>query len=78
MTPPCGRVQQPGFPVVFDINLDAESAQTWETYLEEGLYLDQHTRSLTAELITYNAPLRIFGYFYIEFYFSDGGSIKVR
>lgn len=52
--------------------------QTWFTYLQEGLYLDQNTRTMTAEMVTYNAPLRIFSYFYIKFYFSDGGSIKVR
>lgn len=54
-----------------------DGAATWETYLEEGLYLDQHTRELSAEVVTYNAPLRIFGYFYVRFFFSDGGSIKV-
>ena len=35
------------------------------------------TQALTAEMVTYNAPLRIFGYFFAEFYFSQGGSIKV-
>ena len=45
-------------------------------YLNEGLYLDQNTRSMTAEIVTYNAPLRIFGYYYVKFFFSDGGSIK--
>uniref|UniRef100_A0A7S0NBN4 Polycystin cation channel PKD1/PKD2 domain-containing protein n=1 Tax=Chlamydomonas leiostraca TaxID=1034604 RepID=A0A7S0NBN4_9CHLO len=71
------RDKTPGFPVFFDINLSQDGASTWETYLEEGLFLDQHTRQLTAEVVTYNAPLRIFGYFYVKFFFSDGGSIKV-
>ncbi|GFR50551.1 hypothetical protein Agub_g12825 [Astrephomene gubernaculifera] len=66
-----------GFPVWFDINLSEDGAQTWYTYLNEGLYLDQNTRTMTAEMITYNAPLRIFSYFYVKFFFSDGGSIKV-
>ncbi|GIL76287.1 hypothetical protein Vretimale_5865 [Volvox reticuliferus] len=66
-----------GFPVYFDINLSEEGAQAWYTYINEGLYLDQNTRQLTAELVTYNAQLRIFSYFYIRFYFSDGGSIKI-
>ncbi len=52
--------------------------KAWFTYLTEGLYLDQHTRTTTAELVTYNAQLRIFSYYYIKFDFSDGGSIKVR
>ncbi|KAL6749264.1 hypothetical protein V8C86DRAFT_2852326 [Haematococcus lacustris] len=69
--------REPGFPAFFDINLAAADALTWERYLEEGLFLDQNTRQLTAQLVTYNAPLRIFGYFQAEFYFSDGGSIKI-
>lgn len=69
--------KDPGFPIWFDINLSADDAQTWFTYMSEGLYLDQKTRGLTAELITYNAPLRVFGYFRIRFFFSDGGSIQV-
>jgi hypothetical protein len=72
------HLQDPGFPVFVDINLSNQGASSWETYLQEGLYLDQHTQYLTAELVTYNAPLRIFGYFYIQFYFSDGGSIQVE
>ncbi|KXZ51016.1 hypothetical protein GPECTOR_14g257 [Gonium pectorale] len=66
-----------GFPVWFDINLSQDGAKAWYTYLNEGLYLDQNTRTMTAELVTYNAPLRIFSYYYIKFFFSDGGSIQV-
>ncbi|GLC33126.1 hypothetical protein PLESTB_000367500 [Pleodorina starrii] len=66
-----------GFPVYFDINLSQEGAQAWYTYINEGLYLDQNTRQMTAELVTYNAQLRIFSYYFIRFFFSDGGSIKI-
>ncbi|GLI64894.1 hypothetical protein VaNZ11_008286 [Volvox africanus] len=69
--------KEDGFPVYFDINLSQDGAQAWYTYINEGLYLDQNTRQMTAELVTYNAQLRIFSYFYIRFYFSDGGSIKI-
>lgn len=66
-----------GFPVFFDINLGQADAARWETFLEEGLYLDQHTDTLTAQLIAYNAPLRTFAYYKITFDFSLGGSIDV-
>ncbi|KAG2493793.1 hypothetical protein HYH03_008013 [Edaphochlamys debaryana] len=71
------RNKAEGFPVLFDINLSQQGAQAWYTYLSEGLFLDGNTRTLTAELVTYNAPLRIFSYFYAKFSFTDGGSIKV-
>uniref|UniRef100_A0A6S8IGD5 Polycystin cation channel PKD1/PKD2 domain-containing protein n=1 Tax=Dunaliella tertiolecta TaxID=3047 RepID=A0A6S8IGD5_DUNTE len=70
--------KEPGFPVFFDINLSESEAQKWNTYLEEGLYIDQHTKLVTAQLMTYNAPLRVFGYFEVNFVFSEGGSIQVN
>ncbi len=36
-----------------DINLDSQGAQTWQTYIQQGLYLDQHTRSLSAGTVVY-------------------------
>lgn len=33
-----------GFPAVLDINLSQEDAQTWLSFLSEGLYLGSHTR----------------------------------
>jgi len=70
--------KDPGFPAYFDINLGAVAAQKWHAYLEEGLFIDQHTDTLTAEMITYNAPLRVFGFFRATFQFTDGGSIRVN
>lgn len=66
-----------GFPIWFDINLSQGQAQKWFTWLQEGLYLDQNTREMTAEMVTYNAPLRIFAYHRTTFTYNDGGSIKV-
>jgi hypothetical protein len=63
--------------VFFDINLGATEATKWLSYLQQGLYLDQHTSKLTVELVTYNAPLRIFGFLEVDFAFTDGGAIKV-
>ncbi len=61
----------------FDINLASAQAGAFYTYLTEGLYLDGNTKTFTAEIITYNAPLKIFGYFYAEFDFNTGGTIQV-
>lgn len=35
-----------GYPVFLDINLSEEGAQTWLSWLQEGLLLDQHTRDM--------------------------------
>ena len=61
----------------FDINLGATEATKWLSYLQQGLYLDQHTSELTVELVTYNAPLRIFGFLEVDFTFTEGGAIEV-
>jgi hypothetical protein len=36
----------PGHPVFLDINLSQEGAQTWLSWLQEGLMLDTHTRGM--------------------------------
>ena len=69
--------QDNGFPAFFDINLGAADATNWLAYLQQGLYIDQHTSELTVELVTYNAPLRIFGYLEVDFTFTEGGAIDV-
>ncbi|KAK9819873.1 hypothetical protein WJX72_003501 [[Myrmecia] bisecta] len=66
------------FPVWFDINLSAADAQNYYEYISDGLLLDSNTRSLTAQFITYNPELQIFGSSVITFQFTDGGSIQVQ
>ncbi|GMH41042.1 hypothetical protein BSKO_08952 [Bryopsis sp. KO-2023] len=66
-----------GFPVFFDINLSEGEAKRWYSYIDEGLFLDGDTRTVTAEMVTYNAELMIFGFVRVSFTFTDGGSIKV-
>ena len=66
-----------GFPVWIDINLSEDEAQRWYTHLEEGLMLDVLTREMTADLVTYNAELRMFSSVFVRFRFTDGGSIAV-
>lgn len=66
-----------GFPIWFDINLSEDQASYWYQYLEDGLLLDVLTKELTAELVTYNAELRMFSVTFIRFRFTDGGAIAV-
>ncbi|KAF5825832.1 hypothetical protein DUNSADRAFT_6611, partial [Dunaliella salina] len=72
------KTKRDGFPAFFDINLSEQEAQDWATYLEEGLYIDDLTHEVTAEVLTYNAPLRIVGYLLMGFKFTSGGTITVR
>lgn len=44
----------PGFPLVFDINLDQAGAQARLQALVDGLFLDNATDSLSLHLVTYN------------------------
>jgi hypothetical protein len=53
-------------------------AQTWLSWVQEGLLLDDRTRGLTARLVTYNAELKVFADIQVAFDFQAGGSIKVR
>uniref|UniRef100_A0A061RIA9 Polycystin cation channel family n=1 Tax=Tetraselmis sp. GSL018 TaxID=582737 RepID=A0A061RIA9_9CHLO len=66
-----------GFPVWFDINLSEGMAQRYYTYLREGLFLDGNTRSVSAQIVTYNAELRVFSAAMLTFKYSDGGTIDV-
>lgn len=45
-------------------------------YLLDGNYLDKQTRHLTAELLAYNADLKVMGYTTARFDWQPDGSIK--
>eukprot|EP00883_Tetradesmus_obliquus_P001212 jgi/Sobl393_1/11292/SZX78320.1 len=66
-----------GYPLFFDINLSQVGAQTWLSWVQEGLLLDDRTRGLTARLVTYNAELKVFADIQVAFDFQAGGSIQV-
>lgn len=66
-----------GFPIWFDINLSEDGAQTWYNWVQQGLLLDDRTRGLQAQLVTYNPELQVFGDVLLRFEFSDGGTISV-
>ncbi len=46
------------------------------TWVSEGLYLDEHTSGMSAEMVTYNAELRVFGATRVTFDFQPSGSIQ--
>lgn len=47
-----------GYPLVFDINLNADAANRRLQYLIDGSYIDNSTRSITVSLVTYNGMPR--------------------
>jgi len=48
------RAGYSGYPLVFDINLNADGADRRLQYLVDGSYIDNATRSITVSLVTYN------------------------
>lgn len=52
-------------------------AQTWLSWIQEGLLLDDRTQGLVARLVSYNAELKVFAAIQVNFDFQQGGSIKV-
>ncbi|KAK3241931.1 hypothetical protein CYMTET_48339 [Cymbomonas tetramitiformis] len=67
------------FHIWFDINLSRRRATRLLQYLQDGLYLDANTKSLNAQIITYNAELRYFCNTQLDFSFAseNGGVIGI-
>jgi hypothetical protein len=65
---------RPGFPIWFDINLSHEAMHRWIDRLDDGLYFDPATATVTAEFVTYNAFLKLFSKTTVLFKSSDGGA----
>lgn len=49
----------PLLPLVFDINLDRRNAMRRMQYLVDGGYIDNQTKSVDVQLITFNGELQI-------------------
>lgn len=51
---------EPAFDYIFDINFDNEEATASLKYLKDGNFIDNATKSLDIQLVTYNGeiPLR--------------------
>lgn len=70
--------RQDGFSVVIDVNLRESGFEKLMTYLEDGFFIDQYTKSLRVEMLTYNGELRFFCNLVIDFDFSQGGNIVIE
>lgn len=54
-----------------------QGARTWNSWVAEGLLLDEHSRGLSARMVTYNPDLRVWSDVEVLFEFQDSGSIDV-
>jgi hypothetical protein len=66
----------PGFPVLLPLQLSQARSAAVLQYLLDGNYLDKQSAGLSAQLLVYNADLRILGHVKIDFQWRDDGSIK--
>ena len=66
-----------GFPVFLDIAATRDSAANVVQYLGEGLFIDHLTRSISAQVVTFNANSQQVANALVEFTFNDAGYIDV-
>ena len=50
----CLQSDLTAYPIVFDVNLDYANAMNRMTYLVDGHYIDNQTKSVDMQLITFN------------------------
>ncbi|KAG2422885.1 hypothetical protein HXX76_015713 [Chlamydomonas incerta] len=75
---PLGRHFPAGYPVLLDTRLSALRAEQALLFLRDGRYLSATlTKSVRAQVTTYNPDARVFGYFRMDFAWSDSGDIDV-
>jgi hypothetical protein len=66
-----------GFPVLLPVKLSQHRSAAALQYLLDGNYLDKSkSKALTAELLTYNADLRVLGYSKLTFTWQQNGAVK--
>jgi hypothetical protein len=65
-----------GFPVLLPTQLSQATSAAALQYLLDGNYLDKQSKQLAAELLTYNADLRVLGYAQMTFAWQRDGSIS--
>lgn len=51
---PCVQKDLTAYPTIFDVNLNYQGAVNRLTYLADGHYLDNETRSVDVQFITFN------------------------
>ncbi|GFR50777.1 hypothetical protein Agub_g13042 [Astrephomene gubernaculifera] len=68
-----------GYPVLLDTRLSAQRAQQAITFVRDGGYLSStFTKSLRAQLVTYNPNAQVFGYWRVDFSWLDSGVIDAK
>jgi hypothetical protein len=72
----CMQGYPSGFPVLLPNRLSQQRSIAVVQTLLDGNYLDRSTRQLTAEVVTYNAGLRVLGYTRATFDWQPDGAIK--
>eukprot|EP00798_Chlamydomonas_sp_ICE-L_P008501 gene8501-4860_t len=72
------KVYENGFPVLFENRMIKEQAANVMQYLMDGNYLDDQTKGMTAEILSYNRDLHVLGYARGNFKWMLDGSIKVK
>jgi hypothetical protein len=72
----CMQGYSSGFPVLLPNRLSQQRSSAVLQTLLDGNYLDRSTRQLTAEVVTYNADLRVLGYTRATFDWQPDGAIK--
>lgn len=65
-----------GFPILIPTRTSRQRSAAALQYLLDGNYLDRKSKRLTAELLTYNADLRVMGYTQLSFDWQKDGTIR--
>ncbi|CAI5467891.1 unnamed protein product [Closterium sp. Yama58-4] len=80
------QADKAAFPVVFDVNLDSGAAAARLQYLVDGFFIDNATRTITAQMLTYNGTIFTIGLWEshlfvltrVRFICQVGGQIAVK
>ncbi|GAQ81488.1 hypothetical protein KFL_000810290 [Klebsormidium nitens] len=66
-----------GFNVLLDINLSAQRAQDWFTYLVDGRFFHRQTDEVSIQLLTFNGVYRLFSVMDVQIQFTDAESLTI-
>eukprot|EP00271_Cylindrocystis_brebissonii_P012760 TRINITY_DN31_c0_g1_i5.p1 TRINITY_DN31_c0_g1~~TRINITY_DN31_c0_g1_i5.p1 ORF type:complete len:1582 (+),score=269.36 TRINITY_DN31_c0_g1_i5:725-5470(+) len=71
-------VAEPTFHYLFDINYNAREAQESLQYMADGFFIDNATKQMTVQLITFNGVGHYFTLINVKLTFQTGGKIAVK
>lgn len=67
---------EPGFPLLLPTEISQQRSNDVLQYLRDGNYLDSRSKGLTAELVVYNADLRVLGHVALKLDWQPNGAIQ--